>query len=644
MPKLRSVTRRDFLQTTAAGALACGLGSSLLAAPTATDGPAIVARRGNKRLLVVLDKRSQQCVRLAAESLRRVGREQLGLEVEIRIGGDNDQEFGVIAMCAPWESQSAAVLEKANIKLGADKRLSAFGKTPESLSSQGFVAARLPGESGDRLILAANEPVGLRNAMLTLTDRLHFDAHKSVVADPFWGSHVPAFQTRHLKTDAMNLGRFRLPLEYWDPTLAEGVNAFADWLAGFRITDYELLAFMRGWGATYKSERFPNLADPQHPNVKLEFYPQLIDRLHGWGMRVWGSDIYMASGYTMELGTEPRMASPLVDIKKVRPFKAGQGLFGYILGDPLAIVCLSNPIAADYYANLTTDLLAHYPKLDGLNFHMGHAFMSRVCRCPKCKNMPGNREALYRCFARVYEAAVAQRPDLRLTLSAKMFGDATRSIVEHAADFPRLELFCWLRWIADWTMEVNDARVAFGHEDGGGGFVGDFDRIKSIAEFRKGDRDQEWVIQSYMRESRQAHLSGISWESQLQREIENQFFTFSQLSWEPDLSWKELARRYVIRYERTIDQRLVEAYQSALEANAAISYWGGGSTAQGVAQNSKLLELPYVRQRVAALGDALRKEGLIDRDGKPADAKLPPPVAFDLRRSLVKTYGRVKPR
>ncbi len=646
MNEIHAINRRGFLQTASAGALACGLGKSLFAAPTAAEGPFPLARRENKNTTLILDKRvldannlGAKPIRLAAEQVRRIAREELGLEVEIRPAGGEGPGGGIVAVCSPWEPHASAILEKANMKLGADGRLSAFAKASEAAGNQGFVVSRLPADPADRLVLAANDPVGLRNGLLTLADRLYVDADKNVVADPFWGVHVPALAIRHLKTDAMNCGRFRALLEYWDPTCADGIHAFADWLAGFRITDYDLLAMMRGWGTTYASERFPHLADPQHPNVKLDFYPQLIDRMHDWGVHVWTSDLYMASGYTMELGIEPRMASPRVDVKKHRPFKAGRGTMSEILTDPQAIVCLSNPVAGEYYANLATDLLAHYPRLDGVNFHVGHALPWKYCRCPKCKNLSGNREAVYRCFARVYEAAVGQRPGIRFSTAVQMFGDATRCIVDHAAEFPRLELFCWLRWIGNWKMAGTDAPVAFGHEDGGGGLEADFDGTIPLAKLRDHRRDYESHIQMYVNLSRKAGLAGVSWESQLQRELENQFFCFSQLSWEPDLTWKELARRYVIRSERTLNQPLAEAYRLALEANAAINYWEPVDLGAGlfVAENAKLLGTPCVQERMAALGDALSKLGLNDRQ-----ASSPSPAAFDLRRSLTQTYRRMK--
>ena len=68
-----------------------------------------------------------------------------------------------------------------------------------------------------------------------------------------------------------------------------GVNEFADWLASFRVTDYVLLAFVRGWGCSYRSDRFPALADPD-PNSHHEFYPHQIERMHGWDVKVWASE------------------------------------------------------------------------------------------------------------------------------------------------------------------------------------------------------------------------------------------------------------------------------------------------------------------------------------------------------------------
>ena len=184
---------------------------------------------------------------------------------------------------------------------------------------------------GPALLLVSNTATGLRNAILTLCDRLYRDPEGNVVADPFDGPHLPAFDRRHIKTDALYCGPFNLPLEYWDPTTAGGVNAFADWVASFRVTDYELLAFARGWGLTYPSTRFPRLVNPKHPNSKYNFYPALIRRMHEWGLAVWAADIYMASGYSMETGTVPEMLSPVADASKVKPYVAGEGTFADVL-------------------------------------------------------------------------------------------------------------------------------------------------------------------------------------------------------------------------------------------------------------------------------------------------------------------------
>jgi hypothetical protein len=194
--------------------------------------------------------------------------------------------------------------------------------------------------------------------------------------------------------------------------------------------------------------------------------------------------------------------------------------------------------------------------------------------------------------------------------------------------------------VGNLLIERADAPVTLGHEDGGGGLEANHDPAKTLDQIRDYFRDYEPWIQTYIRIARRAGLKGFSWEPALQRELEHLFFFTSQLTWEPNLSWGELARRYVLRSERRVDERLVEAYRLALEANAGVTHWGMAAyemgTAQRVVQTQGLLETAYVRERVAALGEVLSALGLADVVHEK------PPVAFDLKRSLVKAWKRMK--
>jgi len=504
--------------------------------------------------------------------------------------------------------------------------------------AQAFVVARVPGEGGPTLLLCAETALGLRNALLTVVDRLYQDDRGRVVVDPCEGVHAPAFVRRHVKTDAMNLGPFRYEAGYWDYRTAAGVNDFADWLASFRLSDYDLLGFVRGWGTSYACEHFPVLSDPQHPNTRHEFYPQLIERCHAWGIRVWAADIYLASGYTMEVGAEPAMLAPNTDASLLPPFQAGAGSFAEILHNPGAITCLSSPRAGAYYAAIVEDLLAHYPQLDGLNFHIGHAFPNKICRCSQCRDLRGNRAGVYRCFAEAYERAVAANPDLEVSLATKMFGDATRQIVNHADEFPRLELFCWLRWIGNALLEQTDAPLTTGHEDGGGGLEANHDPRKTLTQIRAYFRDYEPWLRTYTQLTRDSGLANFSWEPALQRELEHMLFAYSAFTWEPDLEWGELARRFVIRSTRRLNPALATAYRLALEANAAVTRWGLSpydAISQRVIQIPELLGTAQVTGLVRDLGDAVKALGLQARP--PED----PPVEFDLENSLALTWQRM---
>ncbi|MBU4200392.1 MAG: hypothetical protein KKE37_12465 [Verrucomicrobia bacterium] len=605
---------------------------------TATGQSSVVLKKG-ERLRLALTPTVKGPARLAALHLQKIFRDELGgHSLEIVAPEERACTGRIVALCRPWDTGADNILRQAKIERGTDGRIRALGDGLPA--DQGFIAVRWHDGEDESLLLVAETETGLKHALLTLADRLYRDDRGNIVADCLDGVHQPAFIRRHLKTDAMNCGPFRSRFGYWNPTSRTGIDEFADWLASFRISDYNLLAFVRGWGLTYASERFPSLVDSQHPNPDLDFYPHLLDRFHDWGIKVWASDIYIASGYSMEAGTCPEILSPTANASRFRPFKAGHGSFAEILDDPEAIVCLSHPAAGKFYADIVTDILGHYPSLDGLDFHIGHTFPGKICRCSQCQGLAGNRQGVYRCFAQVYEAAVKQQSHVRLKTAVKMFGDATRSIVEHYQEFPRLEFFCWLRWLGNFLIERTDAPVTLGHEDGGGGLEANHDPKKTLGMIRDYYRDYEPWIWTYVQKTRAAGVPSISWEPALHREMEQMFFLYSQLTWEPDLSWTEFARRYVIRSERRLNARLQEAYTLALEANAAITSWGLQphelGQCQRVTQTRDLLQTKSVHAKIMAL------QQMVDSPDITRDKVQEAPPFFDLRRSLAKASRRLQ--
>jgi len=384
----------------------------------------------------------------------------------------------------------------------------------------------------------------------------------------------------------------------------------------------------------------------------------MIDRMHAWGLKVWASDVYIASGYSMETGTVPEMLSPAADASKVKPYVAGTGTFADVLYAPQTIACLSHPAAAKFYSDVVDDLMARYPGLDGLDFHIGHMFSDsahKICRCPNCRDLVGNREAVYHCFRSAYIAAVSRKPSLRIKAPIRMFGDATRRIEEHYQEFPRLEFFTWLRWVGDVVKSQRDAPVVIGHEDGGGGLEGYnySDPKQTMSDIRSFHRGWEPVVRTYVSVARSAGLRNVSWEPAFHRELEPVYFAYGQLTWEPTLTWAELARRYVIRSERRVDPELIKAYQLAMEAGATITHWGligfgpgyaafdrqtilQTDTATGQLAERRLGDSTEFRNQLTALRKQLGSMGLLERSTST------PPVTSDLRWSLNKSlefYG-----
>jgi len=598
----------------------------------------VIAAKGISSGRICITGEIEGPVRLALDRLCRIAGNELACRLEVSPFREDSRSFQVAVILSVGNKMAQSFLKNVGVQPSADGTITVLAQ--HQYGDQGFLAGRGYWKNAEFLWLAANTSVGLKNAVLTLTDRLYRDENGNLVSDNFEGLHCPAFERRHLKTDAMNCGRFRSRLEYWDTTRESGINEFADWLASFRISDYGLITFMRGWGLTYANDLYPALTDPQHPNPPKDYYSRLIDRLGGWRIKTWATDIYIASGYSMEVGTCPQMLSPSANKSRLKPFRAGEGTLTDILCDPETIACLSHPAAARYYTDIVLDLIEHYPKLSGLDFHIGHTFPDKICRCPKCQGYLGNRRAIYRCFQRVYEAVAAHYPSLRMRAAVKIWGDATRDIVEHCHEFPQLEFFTWMRFVGNYILERTDAPVTTGHEDGGGGLEAWYLTPDAVLSAIRGYyRDYEPWIRIYLHMARTAGLKSISWEPALHRELEHMFFMYSQLSWEPDLSWSELARRYVLRYKRRMDDRLIQAYTLALEINASITAYGfipkENAVCGRVVQTSGLLSVPEIREKTAAFNDVINSMGITKRP------RIEAPVAFDLEWSLGKTLVRL---
>ena len=109
--------------------------------------------------------------------------------------------------------------------------------------------------------------------------------------------------------------------------------------------------------------------------------------------------------------------------------------------------------------------------------------------------------------------------------------------------------------------------------------------------------------------------------------------------WEPELSWAELARRYVLRSERRTDARLVDACRLTHEAGAALTHWGLASGGPAMASSSRIR--CFSRTPSPASSPATCTSANAPTSGSVSlpfgSAKGPTPVAFDLRWSIAKS-------
>ncbi len=98
-------------------------------------------------------------------------------------------------------------------------------------------------------------------------------------------------------------------------------------------------------------------------------------------------------------------------------------------------------------------------------------------------------------------------------------------------------------------------------------------------------------------------------------------------------------RRYVLRSERRMDARLVDAYRLTLEAGAALTHWGLASWGPAMASSSRIR--CFSRTPSPASSPATCTSANAPTSGSVSlpfgSAKGPTPVAFDLHWSIAKT-------
>ena len=134
----------------------------------------VVVRDGQANGRLTLSASVKGPAGLAARHLQKVAREQVGCDIELHVATESGRPASVMALCPPWDGKVEALVRGPGVELSSNGKLAALGTAPHG--DQGFVATRLDGGERGPLVLAADTEIGLRNALLTLADRLHRDA------------------------------------------------------------------------------------------------------------------------------------------------------------------------------------------------------------------------------------------------------------------------------------------------------------------------------------------------------------------------------------------------------------------------------------------------------------------------------------
>ena len=466
------------------------------------------------------------------------------------------------------------VLAEASI-ITTQKEIEASGYvrklSSEDLGTQGFVIykpGKKDGPFSDSLVLTANTSTGLHYAVSTLVDRLHNEDGRLIVDGlntrliPV--VNLPAFTHRSVFTglggpEWMGPGQYMKEFGY-------DYKAFIDWLSEHKFNNLLIHNFANlCWGINYESERFPELINRFHPNVKQEFMGDLIRYAHERHIEIFfGMDI--PDNWSGFINVYPDLAGANVDWscfprgRDWDAFAEGTGHWRYnwiehdasgnriVHGEKgrqvrrqASWVCLTQPRVKAFWRDYWTEVLDRYPEIDGIGGQFSEHLS--ICNCERCSRA-GFFELATEYFGTMEELARSRNPDLKLWLWGV---PGVRDIIKRKSEIPNLVLIDWglsfQPFFLNHIVPKSDWYLCHG-----GGQILDF------------------AIKRFCTTFNRLGLKGVQIRGVEFKEADRNYQSFEEFMWNPQLSLKDYAHHYTIKQLRKKDKKVTDAYYHLIKA------------------------------------------------------------------------------
>ncbi len=430
------------------------------------------------------------------------------------------------------------------------------------VSSQGFVVCQVEEKSGAALlVVAANTAQGLFYGLETVVDRVCHDGN--VVSVIGVGSNLfpvlnnPVFEKRSMA--AFMSGPCYMSPGQWEKDFNGDYRAFVDWLANHKFNNFLDWSFTLDAGVGFKSERFADLVNYSHPNIKYDYLGEMIDYAASRYIDIWLFFKLPFRDYLMDKST-PHCPSMPVSVNA--PAGHDYGIVNHVKtaafdaerleGQKLPFVCLSLQKTKDFWRDYIHELVTLYPKLGGIGCELGEQLIS-FCKCPACEGR--QMELGFEYYQIMVETARKINPEIKLWFYR---AHAAYNVMLRKNEFTDITMIDWGEPIDAWEAKRSVPR-------------GDWFLYHTGAkEFAEG------ALKGATEILRQHNFEGIQIRGTRFKEWEHKFNAFKEFTWNPDLSLEDFARLNNIAEYGTEDaeaQKIYSLWMRLIRLKLTVNYY-----------------------------------------------------------------------
>lgn len=461
------------------------------------------------------------------------------------------------------------------------------------LGPQDFIIYLVPGQEPQSLVVAATSAIGVEYGVHTLMDRV-FRRGADLMVDWIGTRLLPTIH--HSPYDHRSVftclgGPDALASDQWGKEWGmDGgydYEGFIDWLVGHKV-NHIVLPFELEYGFVYPSQKFPELVNPYHPNVRHEFFGDMLEYAHRRGVEVFVFADFPDS-WSAVIRAHPELAganldkSLIMDEEKWREYQqTGIGRERYRL--TASWVCGSKAQTLELWRSYWDEVMGRYPAIDGVGLQPCEHPEAR-CNCPQCRDTFWDQSAVF--FQEMSKVARSRNPHCRAWIYKAWGGNKMIRASPEGSD-PMV-----IDWWATFPRFLMRNHVP---------------RSKHYLYHRM---HEEWPEFGFKQMSGLLSQHGVMFyqiRGVKYLETDRIYQAFQEFAWDPDLPIEDYAFLYVLKRFRREDRELAEAYAHWIRATGYAEILADPDAPRAWVEREGYRE--KLRAEVAQLGPRLAEIGV----------------------------------